>query len=49
MAKNEKTSPRVARTASEILRDPKSTAKEKSVAGSALTQTRDKKGGRKKK
>jgi hypothetical protein len=38
MAKNEKTSPKVATKASEILRNPKSTAAQKSVAASALTQ-----------
>lgn len=40
---NEKTSAAVASKASAILRDPKSTPAEKSVAGSALTQTRNKK------
>jgi hypothetical protein len=34
------TSPKVATKASEILRDPKATKKEKSVAGSDLAQTR---------
>ena len=34
------TSPRVAKKASKILRDPKSTKIEKSVAGSDLAQTR---------
>ena len=34
------TSPRVAKEASQILRDPKSSPKEKSVAGSDLSQTR---------
>ena len=43
MAKNEKTSKKVAKEASKILRDPKSTKIEKSVAGSALTQASDKK------
>jgi hypothetical protein len=43
MAKNERTSKSVASKASKILRDPKSTKAEKSVAGSALTQARDKK------
>lgn len=42
MAKNEKTSSKVATAASKVLRDPKSTAREKSVAASALTQARDK-------
>jgi hypothetical protein len=41
--KNEHTSKEVARKASEILRDPKSTKKERSVAGSALTQAPNKK------
>ena len=43
MAKNEKTSKAVASKASKILKDPKSTKAEKSVAGSALTQAADKK------
>jgi hypothetical protein len=43
MAKNEKTSKKVATEASKVLRDPKSTKIEKSVAGSALTQSADKK------
>lgn len=43
MAKNEKTSPKVASEASKILKDPKSTKAEKSVAASALTQAKDKK------
>lgn len=43
MAKNEKTSKSVASKASKILRDPKSTKAQKSVAGSALTQAPDKK------
>jgi hypothetical protein len=43
MAKNEKTSKRVAAEASKVLRNPKSTKIEKSVAGSALTQAPDKK------
>lgn len=42
MAKNERTSPSVASKASQILRNPKSTAAQKSVAASALTQARDK-------
>lgn len=41
--KNEQTSSRVASKAGKILSDPKSTKREKSVAASALTQTRDKK------
>lgn len=40
---NEKTSASVASKASAILRDPKSTAAEKSVAASALTQAKNKK------
>ena len=40
---NEKTSSKVASEASKILRDPNSTKAEKSVAGSALTQIRNKK------
>jgi hypothetical protein len=43
MAKNEKTSKEVASKASKILQDKKSTKDQKSVAGSALTQTEDKK------
>lgn len=43
MAKNEKSSKKVARTASKILRDPKSSKAAKSVAGSALTQAPNKK------
>jgi len=38
MARNEKTSKRVGKTASKILRNPKSSRASKSVAGSALTQ-----------
>jgi hypothetical protein len=38
MANKKQTSPSVASKASEILRDPKSTAKEKSVAASDLAQ-----------
>lgn len=45
MAKNEKTSKRVASKASKILRNPKSSKTAKSVAGSALTQAPDKKRG----
>lgn len=40
---NEQTSSRVASQASKILRDPNASKAEKSVAGSALTQTRNKK------
>jgi len=47
MAKNEKTSPKVATKASAILRNPKSTPAQKSVAASALTQAANK-GGKKK-
>lgn len=39
--KGEYTSKRVASKAAKILRTPKSTAKQKSVAGSALTQARN--------
>ncbi|MBD8483986.1 hypothetical protein [Pseudomonas coleopterorum] len=42
MAKDEKTSKGVASKASDQLKDKGSTAKEKSVAGSALTQAEDK-------
>jgi hypothetical protein len=43
MAKNEKTSKKVASKTGEILRDSKSNKTEKSVATSALTQAADKK------
>lgn len=43
MGKNEKTSPKIAKLASELLRNPKTPKKVKSVAASALTQTSDKK------
>ncbi|TDV42333.1 hypothetical protein EC919_11851 [Pseudomonas graminis] len=43
MANNEKTSKGVASKAGKQLKDEKSSAAEKSVAGSALTQTPDKK------
>ena len=42
MARNEKTSKRVASEASRELKDPKSTKEEKSVAGSALAHAPDK-------
>lgn len=47
MARNERTTPRVARLASKVLRNPRSTPAEKSAAASALTQARDKKHGKK--
>lgn len=40
---NEHTSTRVASQAAKVLRDPNSTKSEKSIAGSALTQARNKK------
>lgn len=43
MAKNEKTSPKVASTAAKLLKNPKTPKAVKSVAGSALTQAPDKK------
>lgn len=43
MAKNERTSARVASAASKVLRSNTSTKAQKSVAASALTQARDKK------
>jgi len=43
MGKNEKTSKRVAKIASELLKDKKTSKKVKAVAASALTQTADKK------
>lgn len=42
MAKNEKTSPKVASTASKILSNPKSGKDAKQVAASALSQAADK-------
>ena len=47
MARNEKTSKRVGKTASKLLRNKKSSRKVKSVAGSALTQRPDRKRRRK--
>lgn len=47
MAKNEKTSKSVAKVASKLLKDPKSSADVKKVAGSALSQAPDKKKGKK--
>lgn len=44
MAKNEKTSPRVASQASKILRSTTATKAQKAVAASALTQARDRGG-----
>ena len=41
--RNESTSSKVASKASAILRDPNATKAEKSVAGSALTQVKNKK------
>jgi len=46
MAKNEKTSPKVASVASKLLSNPKTPAKVKTVAASALTQAANKKKGR---
>jgi hypothetical protein len=43
MAKNEKTSPKVASVASKLLSNPKTPAKVKTVAASALTQAANKK------
>lgn len=48
MPRNEKTSKKVAKTASKILRSKKSSKAAKSVAGSALTQAPDKKRKKKK-
>ena len=48
MARNEKTSKRVGKTASKLLRSKNSSKAAKSVAGSALTQRPDRKKGRKK-
>lgn len=44
MAKNEHTSPRVAKIASKQLKGKGTSGKAKSTAGSALTQTRGKRG-----
>jgi len=41
MAKNEKTSAKVASQAAKVLANPNASAKAKSIAGSALTQVRD--------
>jgi uncharacterized protein (UPF0147 family) len=43
MARNEKTSEKVASIASKLLKDPKMAKSVKSVAASALTQVADKK------
>lgn len=40
--RNEQTSSKVASKAGKVLRDPNSTARQKSIAASALTQARDK-------
>lgn len=47
MAKNEKTSPRVASQAAKLLSNPKTPANVKAVAGAALTQAADRKGSKK--
>lgn len=49
MARNEKTSKRVGRTASKLLRSKGTSKRVKSVAGSALTQRPDRKRGARKK
>lgn len=49
MAKNEKTSKKVGKKASKLLRSKKTSKTVKSVAGSALTQRPDKKKSKKKK
>jgi hypothetical protein len=43
MAKNERTSSRVASQAGRVLQNPHSTPLQKRIAASALTQTKDKK------
>jgi hypothetical protein len=48
MANKKQTSPKVASKASDILRDERYSSKSKSVAGSALSQTRPKKAQKKK-
>jgi len=47
MAKNEKTSKSVASKAAKVLKDPKASKREKSLAGSVLTQAPDRKTKRK--
>lgn len=47
MAKNETTGKKAAIAASQVLRDPKSTPAQRSAAGSALTQCKDKPKGKK--
>ncbi|MBW2364285.1 MAG: hypothetical protein JRD93_06110 [Deltaproteobacteria bacterium] len=47
MAKNERTSKRVGKIASKLLKSKKTSKKAKSVAGSALTQRPDRKSKRK--
>ncbi len=42
MANNEKTSPRIAKIASRLLKDPNSSPDVKALAGSVLTQAADK-------
>ena len=46
MAKNEKTGKKAATAASKVLKDPKSSKDAKTAAGSALTQSPDKKKGK---
>ena len=46
-SKNEHTSKRIASKASDVLKNPKSSKEAKSIAASALTQARDKKGKKK--
>jgi len=43
MGKNEKSSKKIGKLASKVLRNPKSTKTSKSLAGSVLTQRPDKK------
>lgn len=47
MARNEKTSKKVASKASKLLKSPRTSKAVKSVAGSALTQAPDRKKGKK--
>ncbi len=42
MAKNEQTSPKAAKAASDVLRDDRTSSKSKTAAGSALSQAPDK-------
>lgn len=49
MGKNEKTGPKAAKAASNVLKDGRTGKDSKTAAGSALSQAPDKKGGKSKK